>query len=356
MKKHNTALDGLRWFAFLGVFLFHANSSLFYFGSYGVQVFFVLSGFLIGGILLSQREQATIPLWDRLRTFYIRRSLRIFPVYYFLLLSLFVLGILHLQNSDRLYLLSYHALYLTNFYLFFTGAQIDSQTHLWTLCVEEHFYLLIPLVLLSVSLKNLARGTVALLVLVTACRLLNAVWWHQPRLEYLSFMQFDVMMVGVITAIVQRNGSFLGVTAPRLLRAGTVCGAASLIIMVAYAFSLPFTLFLKEVVLPLTLSIGVAALLLSLWNDRMPALQRFLSWKPFVFLGQISYGLYLYHNFLFVLSRSSTGGMHFVMTGAVLIATIIIATASWFLLENPVNELKRFFPYQKPKPPVDAPA
>src|SRR5262249_33480006 len=94
---HVRALDGLRFFAFLGVFVWHAlqNSPSLRpwvsYGALGVQVFFVLSGFLIGSILLEQRDRCEIKLATRLKIFYIRRSLRIFPLYYLTLSILLIL-------------------------------------------------------------------------------------------------------------------------------------------------------------------------------------------------------------------------------------------------------------------------
>src|SRR5512138_1198839 len=156
--SHNRSLDGLRFFAFLLVFFFHAlqwspwgNWPIIRFGYLGVPIFFVLSGFLIGGILLDLKDKHSpgFGLGAKLKTFYIRRSLRIFPVYYLfigiLTLLMVMSGRLDPVARDSIF---WHLAYLTNFRSFFAGMSHITQGHFWSLAVEEHFYLLAPLVVL----------------------------------------------------------------------------------------------------------------------------------------------------------------------------------------------------------------
>jgi peptidoglycan/LPS O-acetylase OafA/YrhL len=344
-SPHSPALDGLRWFSFLAVFLFHSNESAFRFGRYGVQLFFVLSGFLIGNILLSLREEAQIPLIRRLKTFYIRRSLRIFPLYYFVLLMIALLGGLHLMNG-HLPVLPYHALYLTNFYLALTGAKIDAQTHLWSLCVEEHFYLLAPLALLVVSYRRLAITCACLFLLVAVARTCNFLFWGNPRFAYLSPIQFDVLTAGIVAAVLVRGHDFLGLNERRLKIVGCWCGVASLVVLVWAYFPSSAESFVESVIFPPMLGAAISALLLTLWHGGLPITRRFLSWAPFVYLGQISYGLYVYHYFLmFVFTGYSTGLQRAARLVPWLLATIVIASLSWRLLEKPLLSLKRRYDY-----------
>src|SRR5512137_1983959 len=145
--SHNRSLDGLRFFAFLLVFFFHAlqwspwgNWPIIRFGYLGVPIFFVLSGFLIGGILLDLRDKQRpgFDLSAKLKTFYIRRSLRIFPVYYLfigiLALLLFTSGRSDPVANDSFF---WHLTYLTNFRSFFAGMDHIRQGHFWSLAVEE---------------------------------------------------------------------------------------------------------------------------------------------------------------------------------------------------------------------------
>jgi peptidoglycan/LPS O-acetylase OafA/YrhL len=344
-NQHNRALDGLRWFAFLGVFLFHADERRFHYGAQGVQVFFVLSGFLIGRILLGLKAQDGASLRKRLKDFYIRRSLRIFPLFYFVLLVCWLLSFADHTYLQRRAVLPWHAAYLTNFYLFFTGQQIGSEMHLWSLCVEEHFYLLAPLFLLVVSIRGIERAFVALFCFVSLARLANSMWWHLPRLDLLSPMQFDTLAVGMAAALIEKRGAFIGLSAAQCMRAGAWCGSALLVLLLCAPFGFAWIGFADAVLLPPILAVASASLILTLWTARKPALNRLLSWPLFVYLGQISYGLYLYHNFLYVLAHKSTGAKHVLMLGGVLLVTIFVASVSWFLLERPINNLKRFFPY-----------
>jgi len=348
--EHNRALDGLRWFSFLGVFLYHSDESLFRFGKYGVQVFFVLSGFLIGGILLSLRDQVQIPLFERLKTFYIRRSLRIFPLYYFILAAIALLGGLHLMNG-HLRVLPLHALYLSNFYLAFTGAKLDSQTHLWSLCVEEHFYLIAPLLLLRAGYRHLGVGFVLLFVLVALARTCNYFFWGNPRFEYLSPVQFDILVSGVLAAIVLRRGTFMGLGAEKFRKLGLICGLACLAMIAWTYFPSDPGAFAEAAILPPVMAVATSALLLTLWTGGLPLVRQLCSWSPFVYLGRISYGLYIYHYLIFfVFTRYSTGIERVLRVTVCLLATIVIASLSWYLLERPFLNLKSRYAYRHRSP------
>jgi peptidoglycan/LPS O-acetylase OafA/YrhL len=141
-------LDGLRAVAVGAVMLQHfwLGAGLFDFGAMGVRLFFVLSGFLITGILLKSRE-----LLDSgeqrpsfaLGRFYIRRFLRIFPLYYAVLLAAWLLRLWGTRGE-----MGWHLAYLTNVDLFLRGRWWGDISHFWSLAVEEQFYLVWPLVIL----------------------------------------------------------------------------------------------------------------------------------------------------------------------------------------------------------------
>jgi len=343
--RHDKALDGLRWFAFLGVFLFHANERWFPYGKTGVQVFFVLSGFLIGRILLNLKAQQNIPFHQHLKTFYIRRALRIFPLYYAVLGMIFILPHLGITSVGRQHLLPWHAAYLTNYYIFRTHEKIDSHTHFWSLDVEEHFYLLAPLLILLLPWKRIERGMIGLWITIATLRLLNFFVFRNIYFDYLSPMQFDILTIGIAAAIIEKTGAFYRITYSHLLSLGKFCGLAFLAILCCSYGQLRIPQFVDTVLLPWILAVGSAALVLGLWAGSFQTLGRFLSRPIFVYLGKISYGLYIFHNFSFIIGRNATGLKHILLNVAALSATIIIASLSWHLFENPVNRLKRFFPY-----------
>ena len=143
--EHRKQIDGLRFFAFLPVFLVHSDVTHFWWGSYGVSLFFVISGFLITRILIAFENR---PRKQMLKSFYARRVLRIFPAYYLVLgLAAATVGIAYLPAF---------VLYVMNWGIFFyTWIQPELADiawdpvrmygiHFWSLCVEEQFYLVFP--------------------------------------------------------------------------------------------------------------------------------------------------------------------------------------------------------------------
>lgn len=139
------SLDGVRALAIILVMTFHFDMT--HFGWFGVQLFFVLSGFLISGILWREKEK-TSTIWNKLKKFWIRRSLRIFPLYYGYLLvlgSIYILFHFPVYYAENIpYLLTY-TFNFTRAFEFWKANPLF--THLWSLCVEEQFYLFFPLII-----------------------------------------------------------------------------------------------------------------------------------------------------------------------------------------------------------------
>ena len=235
-NQHNRALDGLRWFAFLGVFLFHADERRFHYRGAGCTGVFCAVGLSHRAYFARIESAEGRTVTQTAEKLYIRRSLRIFPLFYFVLLVCWLLSFVDHTYLQRRAVLPWHATYLTNFYLFFTGKQIGSEMHLWSLCVEEHFYLLAPLFLLVVSLRGIERAITALFCVVTLARLANYLWWHLPRLDLLSPMQFDTLSVGVAAALLETRGTFTGRSAAQWMRIGVWCGGALLVLLLCAPF------------------------------------------------------------------------------------------------------------------------
>lgn len=352
--QHVRALDGLRFFAFLAVFVFHSlhnNGSalirtIVSYGALGVQVFFVLSGFLIGRILIELREQRSVSLGERLRTFYIRRALRIFPLYYLalgLLLCLPLVGINEVGGSRHFF---WNAAYLTNLKMFLDGQGMGSISHFWSLAVEEHFYMIAPLLLLSVGIRPLSIGLVSLWLGCAATRGWLAM--NGPEFgEMLSPVQFDCLTVGVAAAIVETKGSFLGVDRAQALRAALLCGIACVpVFALRHLASGPVLLF-GAAVEHWLFSVATAGLVLLLWSASSPSLTRLMTFEPFTYLGKISYGLYVFHFPCLLLAYVwlSPYMSHGTALWGLLL-TVVLSVCSWRLFESPINDLKRFFPYR----------
>jgi len=350
---HNRALDGLRFFAFLLVFFFHAlqwspwgNLPFIRFGFLGVPIFFVLSGFLIGGILLDLKDKVRpgFGLFAKLKTFYIRRALRIFPVYYLFIGVLALLLALSGRSdpvaSDSFF---WHLAYLTNFRSFFAGMDHIRQGHFWSLAVEEHFYLLAPLVVLLAS----PRGLVRLLVLVVASVACARAWIYvvgsARDFWVLSPMQFDLLGLGIATAVLERKGNFLGIDG-RILRWLGIAGAVFFCLYVRrFYLGRPGIGIWYATFGPLALGVATAALVLVLWQRPTWPVARFFGFRPFAYFGQISYGLYLFHPNCLGWTTKHFGNFNLTNAFAGLAVTLAVAMVSWHAFEKPINNLKKRF-------------
>jgi peptidoglycan/LPS O-acetylase OafA/YrhL len=256
----------------------------------GVNLFFVLSGFLITGILLDTR-----PRPDYYRRFYYRRALRILPLYYVTLLLLLVLartGIVPRHASWSFLGLS--AIYLAN-----VSDLLGVPTQygvLWSLAVEEHFYLLWP-----AAVRNLSRQRVIICAVLTAgsCLLLRSLYWafHYSGGGY-TWLCADGLAMGAILAAVVRN---TGEARTMMRRATTLAFASSFGLVVV---GTPFGILMARNFLGVTFRetaidlffTGVLGLTLLLGTSRWQGL---VNLRPFQFLGRISYGIYLTHMLMF---------------------------------------------------------
>jgi peptidoglycan/LPS O-acetylase OafA/YrhL len=350
LLTHVPALDGLRFFAFFAVYIHHAGQNraatheITRYGGLGVQVFFVLSGFLIGSILYDLRQRSAVPLRSRLLVFYARRGLRIFPLYYlalFLLLPLPSLGFdMFGIPSD----LPWNLAYLSNLRMVLAGRSMGGLSHFWSLSVEEHFYLVAPFLVLTLRLRSLERTCLGVFIGCAVARACFAS--NYASVEFLSPFQFDCLLFGIAAALLRAEGSFLGVgrrTALRLavlnaVLAGPLLVAANVASGAARVAALAFGQF--------TFSWAVAGAILSLWTARDSAFARFLTLRPFVYLGKISYGLYVWHFPVLLVSSILLKGV--LSRGSSLIAlplTIAIASLSFYLFERPITNLKRYYVY-----------
>jgi peptidoglycan/LPS O-acetylase OafA/YrhL len=352
---HNHALDGLRFFAFLLVFFFHAlqhspwgSWPIIRFGFLGVPIFFVLSGFLIGGILLDlkDKQRPGFGLGAKLKTFYIRRSLRIFPVYY---LFIGVLALLWVTSGkpDPIARESFvwHLAYLTNFRSFFAGMDHIRQGHFWSLAVEEHFYLLAPLVVLLARPRTLVALLAFVITAVASAR--YAIYSAGSARDFwvLSPMQFDLLGLGIATAIIERRGRCLGIDG-RVLRWLGVASAVFFVLFIRrYYLGRPGIGVWYATFGPLSLGVATAALVLTLWQRPTWLVSRFFGLRPFAYFGHISYGLYLFHPNCLGYTEGYFGKYNLTNTFAGLAFTLGVAMLSWHVFEKPINDLKNRFAY-----------
>lgn len=319
-------LDGLRALAVGCVMAYHfvpAVDRFAPFGSIGVRLFFVLSGFLITRILLASRD---VDLASALRSFYIRRGLRIFPLFYLVLALAAALNIGPVRDT-----IGWHVTYLTNVYLFQRGDWNGSISHLWSLAVEEQFYLVWPFLMLLVPARRLPGLIIAMIVIAPISRLMIG----GPMNSVLPLGCVDALGAGALLA--------LPPTRPSMMRAGAWIGfplaLGALVFRAAGYSGVPL-----EVALDFGVSLTAAWIVGRAAAGFSGAVGVFLTARPIAYLGTISYGLYLYHGFMpYVLGRYVTGFVEMSSPArAVMLTMVTVMTAavSWRVFESPILRLK----------------
>ena len=351
--RYMPQLDALRGFAILAVMFNHFYATHvgidLPIGEWGVQLFFVLSGFLITGILLGCRDSAEQDKTERaiqLRQFYIRRALRILPLFYLVVLGAALVNIRPLRED-----LLWHLTYTSNIMLALRGSWAGPASHLWSLAVEEQFYLLWPWFILWLPTRYLRAAiisVIALAPLYKVCGYLSGL--NSVALYVLTLACLDALGIGALLAFYRHRQPefFEDLTRDERyswLAFAALCGAISSCLFytshyfVQVAGTAAATLFFAWLIHRASIGFKGAAGAL-------------LTWKPLLYIGQISYGLYLFHKFMSVIVPRAFGVLKLPfpeepVTQALLMIAINIAVASvsWFAFERPINNLKKRFKY-----------
>ncbi len=340
-SPHLPALDGLRAVAVGLVICFHAGFR-FIPGPLGVQVFFVLSGFLITWLLLKEhRRTGTVSL----RAFYTRRALRIFPAYYvFLGVSALLTWVIPLWTPwpgvRGMFIAG--LFYAVNYYTAITNPNPSPITHAWSLGVEEQFYLLWPPIARRVGLDRprLAWGLVALMAAVAAWRAILASVGHLPGWEYTAFdTRCDALAAGCLLAILLQRARARELAA-RLGKSSVL----PLVLIAALAYSQTGSFRFARSVFGGTIdSLIIAVLIAQLMQLHDHWLWRWLEWRVVRFIGLISYPLYLYHQHAFRIAFDLTRLRYSAQLLTGLALSVGLATASYYGVERPFLRLKRRF-------------
>jgi peptidoglycan/LPS O-acetylase OafA/YrhL len=369
-ERYIPALDGIRGIAILAVILHHCryllNPSfpfqhrlvkLFELGWCGVVLFFVLSGFLITGILVDSR---TSPHY--FSTFYARRFLRIFPLYYGYLALTFV-GLRIFQAAaggiNPLAHISpwWYVGYLQNFRPN-TSIVDPFLGHLWSLAVEEQFYLVWPLLILLLSRGALAWICTAFVPLSLAIRFHYA--GHSSALDAFANTftpaSLDALACGALVALAVRSPVWRG-------RAALIAHPLLLASMIWFcilgwrAGGLFEYLYLIQTWGITALTLLFAALVFIAATSRGGVAAAFLQLRGLRFTGKISYGLYVLHPLVMALlipvfaAVPATAGIDLALNLEkillVLLTSIAVAAGSWFFFEKPILGLKKHLPYQR---------
>jgi len=373
-------VDGLRGLAILGVLVFHLfcrgidyekshwiatyAAKIGSIGSTGVDLFFVISGFLIGGILIDTRESP-----NYFKTFYLRRIFRIFPLYYGLL---FIFYILSFASAYKLisvanWMVGFN--FSGKWYLTFTqnfpmardgnlGAAALAPT--WSLAVEEQFYVLLPLIIFFVPRKYLTALVVAL---IFGASIFRTVTWHQTSSIIATRMQMpgclDSLMMGVLIAILLRSPKpSILIERYRLKLVIPVLLVLLMVLFIVYKFSLnAWPKFAgNQWILgsPMFSLLYGSLIILAVSAKPKHLLSKFLCNNLLRKIGQLSYFIFLFHVGINIFVRWLTGSIAkppfgitwFFEIGLTLIITIFLANLSWHYFEKPLMKLGHKYGYK----------
>lgn len=380
---YNPSLDGLRAIAVLLVVFSHGSYRLLApdvripMGGIGVGIFFVLSGYLITSLLL--REHANRGRIS-LRDFYVRRALRIWPLYYaVLLLQLVVLVHINAKQWGGVWV-SPSAPQYANFghvwwsYLIFAQNYVSDLKHVtlalgvyWSLAIEEQYYLVWPLILIGLSrvrwrwtIPTFLFGATALSYFLRAL----TIGGHLPTagggVEWMTHTNLFGLAIGSLLAWIRwdrlqnggptRAGGGFGVTVAWIVVVAILLHRAASVTVThgGWALRLPHVNYYE----PLILSIAVAAIIDYVAGDASKCSP--LQWKPIVYVGRVSYGIYLLHPLVLGAAVFMGGGRGWIQMFLFMVASLGVAAASYELFEKRVLRLKRRFSHV-PSPHTEPP-
>lgn len=336
-KRYIPTLDGWRGLSVIGVILFHGRPGFFAddtlaarlaaHGNIGVDVFFAISGFLICGLLVEEYQRTGD---ISLRRFYIRRCFRVLPPYYVALgaiCAFSLLGVIPVNHtllpSCLLFYRNYMPLGIDEHGGFYTA-------HFWSLAVEEHFYLLWPVLLFVLKPRRAAKAALLISLLVFGWRELVVYHWPTANFATRTDMRIDALLWGCLAALyfpeikrfferVQFSELWLPIAA---------------VVLILEKIQPPGLTLLREILLP--------ALILSTVLQPASLLGQILEWRILRWIGTISYSLYLWQElFLPELASTTAKGAfgHFQHWPANVLAMLLCATLSRYLIEIPMTRL-----------------
>jgi peptidoglycan/LPS O-acetylase OafA/YrhL len=337
VAAHRADIDGLRTVAVLPVVAFHVGVHVLRGGFVGVDVFFVISGFLITQMIADQLEVGRFSILS----FYERRIRRILPALLAVLLAVYLTGLVYFLPADVIDLsksLIAAALSGSNVYFWFGAGYFDRMAiskpllHTWSLAVEEQFYMVWPIMLMlgyRFFRRQVFTAMLALSILSLAASAIGA-YEFPIATFYLPFTRFWELSIGGLLALgaVPRA---LGAIARNVLAAVGLALIAGSVLVIDPLMPFPGLLALPPCV-------GAAMILLA-GRDGDSLVGRLLSLRPMVFIGLISYSLYLWHWPITVFQRNCVflmGGLTEFQTKLLIIgASMAAASLSWKFIETP---------------------
>ena len=341
MQRRIPQLDAVRGLAILLVMMHNVSlkypvlhsQQLFSNGWMGVDLFFVLSGFLITGILVDTKESQ-----GYFKNFYVRRCLRIWPLYYSLIFFMFV--IVRFLSASEFHTVVQQSspwwafpLFLQNFLIPISTNAAGPLGVTWSLAIEEQFYVIWPLVVRFCSSKQLCRVAVAEICISPVLRYYLSL--HHVYLYTNVFCRLDGLMAGALLALLVRSDNF--VPSKFLTRAWTLFFIAAPLAVVSEAVHA------RWIVFSFTAIASVSFVYLALyWKQQW--FQAVMTNRFLIYTGSVSYGLYLLHKIPFGVAQTLHLDQHPLLALLIiLVMSYALAALSWNLLEKPFLNLKRFF-------------
>ena len=350
--KYRPEIDGLRAIAVISVIIYHLNENWLPGGFLGVDIFFVISGFLITGIIITEIQQNSFSF----KQFYTQRIKRIYPAFITVMaLVSFIASAIFIYNDfNKLRKTIELAIaFLSNFYLGLTQGYFDLSAnenpalHIWSLAVEEQYYLIFPLILTLAykkfrEIKVLFIITLILFFILLSTSFIPASFYkevlHQPNIYYLSNLRFPELLVGSLLAIYHCSNK---------IQLSTQVSNILAILSTLLLFSCLFLMNNDIAFIPgvtLILPCIFTALIIHTTSQNN-IIKLCLSNKAIVFIGKISYSLYLYHWIFIALAYYITGEKQInnQSIAIVTVLTIIFSVLSYYLIEQPIRKSKLTF-------------
>jgi peptidoglycan/LPS O-acetylase OafA/YrhL len=343
------SLTGLRFIAVVFVLLSHSLFlpvvSFFALGSIGVDVFFTLSGFLITGILLKEKQKITngYPLKKSLIFFYIRRSLRILPLFYSVIITSWIVKY-PIAQECYLWLLTF----TNNLQIAYDPKHLHFGGFgpFWSLSVEEQFYFFFPFFILnSLSLKWISRVLIFMIILSPLFRIYLFYTASNPlyAVRFSTIACIDSLSAGSLLALYQYNNFSSRVV--NLFKSSFF----KVVVVVFFLFAISYfkNNFIGLVFGRSATTLVTALLIFYCVRDQLaPWINRFLLLTPVQYIGKISYGIYVFH--LFIIGAVEKYGAKIFPSGFPLVllalaGSIAAGALSWELIEKRILKLKEHF-------------
>ena len=357
-SKYLPSIDSLRALAVLAVIIYHVDVNYLPGGFLGVDLFFVLSGYLISSLIIKEyRKTGSLNLYN----FYIRRARRLLPAVYFMITVGLVVMVLFnevlLRKSHLDAIFGY--IYSSNWWYIFHkldyfdsfGAQSPFK-HLWSLAIEEQFYMIFPLLFLLINRKKKSKdGTYKLnknflyvvLGLILVSLIAHILLFDINNISRIYFgtdTRAFSLLVGVVGAILYPMEKLHAkVTSQQNIMYSVVSLVSIATLITVMIYTSEYNTWLYRGGFLLVAILGLIVIISS--GKQHTLMSRLLSFKPVVFIGKISYSLYLWHFPILVLTTpvSEIGNPNIIFVILRVILTFVLASASYVFVETPIRKL-----------------